>query len=103
MINRSNPPAFPRPAYAGTDDPHTPFPHHEQDGMTLRDYFAAAAPMTLADAERTLKDEGAGFVSYGKIYRRLAQMQLAYADAMLEERLTYRDLPRAESKEGAKP
>lgn len=38
-----NPPAFARQAYAGSNEPNTPYPHHEQEGMTLRDYFAAAA------------------------------------------------------------
>ncbi len=38
-----NPAAFARPAYPGSDMPNTPYAHHEQDGMTLRDYFAAAA------------------------------------------------------------
>lgn len=33
-------PAFPRPAYQGAD--WRPF-EHSQDGMTMRDYFAAAA------------------------------------------------------------
>lgn len=56
------------------------------DGMTLRDYFAIHAPVTMADAERTLKDENAGFVSYATIYKRLSQMQFAYADAMMVTR-----------------
>lgn len=32
-----NPPAFARTAYAGIDEPNTPYLHHEQDGMTLRE------------------------------------------------------------------
>lgn len=55
-------------------------------GMTLRDYFAIRAPVTIADAERTLNDEDAGFVSWGTIMKRLCQMQLAYADVMLKTR-----------------
>jgi len=64
-------------------------PEKNKSRPTLRDFFAVHAPITMAEAQKTLDDEGAGFVSYGKIYKRLAQMQLAYADAMLQERQTY--------------
>lgn len=76
-----NPPAFPLPLGAmNAAEPS------ESGGIFLRDYFAIHAPVTMQDAERTLKDENAGFVSYAQIYKRLSQMQYAYADAMLRTR-----------------
>lgn len=42
-----NPPAFARAAYTSPQNAGDPFPHHEQDGMSLRDYFAAATLPTF--------------------------------------------------------
>lgn len=50
-MNRANPPAFPRPfswdvSPNGTHMGDREEPHREQEGMSLRDYFAAHAPLT---------------------------------------------------------
>lgn len=74
-----NPLAYPRNKW-------TPDNQDVSEGLFLRDYFAIRAPITISDAERSLKDENAGFVSYGDIMKRLSQMQFAYADAMLKAR-----------------
>jgi hypothetical protein len=60
--------------------------HFEQDGMTLRDYFAADAPIYLVDAQQSLAQDGQSEVTYAQLYMRLAKMRLAYADAMLKAR-----------------
>ena len=61
---RENPGAFPSPR-AGLDN----------DGMTLRDYFAAAvAPAVYADLRK------------GESMRMAAEEVFAFADALLEER-----------------
>jgi hypothetical protein len=57
-----------------------------KEGMTIRDYFAASSPISLADAERSLASEGHSEVSHARLYTRLARMRYAYADAMLEAR-----------------
>ena len=80
-----NPYAFPLPMSVGPSGDLYDATQTDP-GMTLRDYFAIKAPVTMADAERTLKDEDAGFVSYGTLYKRLAQMQYFYADQMLKTR-----------------
>lgn len=51
--------------------------------MTLRDYFAAHAPITLADAVEHLGERKS---TYGGAIATLAQMRTAYADAMLKAR-----------------
>ena len=56
-------------------------------GMTLRDYFAAHAPITMADATKTLFDSGTkDEVTVMDVINILSKMRFAYADAMLLER-----------------
>lgn len=70
-----NPRAFPRSAYDGRGETDSPFPHHEQDGMTLRDWFAGKALQgILANPASEFDPEGT------------AKACRAYADAMLAER-----------------
>ena len=57
-----------------------------QTGMSLRDYFAAHAPITTADAMRQLESQGAKEYNGVQLMKMLAQMRGAYADSMLEER-----------------
>lgn len=70
-----NPPAFPRPlgvSHGGVGEHQ--YVNDEQDGMTLRDYFAAAA---LTGMVSFLGDVGAG---------NTATFAYEYADAMLKAR-----------------
>jgi len=79
-------PAFPRPASEYTKDGSCADGNHAisaQTGMTLRDYFAAHAPITFQDACDAIGEDG---YSYKEAFTRLARMRMAYADAMLAER-----------------
>lgn len=59
-----------------------------QQGMTLRDYFVAHAPITMADATKALFDSGSkNEVTVMHAINMLVQMRSAYADAMLAERV----------------
>lgn len=81
---KSMTPAFPRPAssynYSSTNTlPDGNDPHNAQDGMTLRDYFAAKTlQVMLAGMTR---DEFSDVT-----YKNTASMAYAQADAMLAER-----------------
>ena len=63
----NNPPAFPRPA----SKEHEYGMHLPQEGMTLRDYFAAKAMQALVD---------------GDYFDATARMAYDMADAMLKAR-----------------
>lgn len=52
-----------------------------EDGMTLRDYFAAHAPLTLEDALR-----GQTEITLKQALKRIAHLRYIYADGMLEAR-----------------
>jgi hypothetical protein len=51
-------------------------------GVSKREYFSAHAPIALDDARDSLKTSGHSEVTHAQIFRRLAQMRFAYADAM---------------------
>jgi hypothetical protein len=60
-------------------------------GMTLRDYFAATAPISCDDAMTALfiDSESVGVLTPGQrieVMEMLAKMRLEYADAMLKAR-----------------
>jgi hypothetical protein len=80
----ANPPAFPRTAYDGKGETGSPFPHHEQDGMTLRDYFAATYPITLTEFLRGWKLTNG--TSTPEALEAYADIRVSYADAMLKAR-----------------
>jgi hypothetical protein len=64
-------------------------PHGQDEGMTLRDYFAAHAPITLTDAVEFLDTYGGevtGPWPPQKVLRTLADLRVEYADAMLQAR-----------------
>lgn len=61
-------------------------PYVSCQGMTLLDFFAAHAPISLRDAQRSLPRDGCIEVTHADLFRRLAQMRYAYADAMLRAR-----------------
>jgi hypothetical protein len=104
MANTHSPnggPAFPAPTFAVPRDlgDEKILQLKEMQGMTLRDYFAAKAPFTLADAvvaadlesgapdvetavNRVLMDG----VMRAKAMAMLAQLRQEYADAMLKAR-----------------
>ena len=69
-------PAFP---FAFTDEARV------SDGMTLRDYFAANAPITISDAIQLFKNDGVFEFTFGDVAKKLAGMRVSYADAMLKE------------------
>lgn len=86
MIDKPhNPYAFPLPMTVGPSGDLYDATQTDP-GMGLRDYFAASSPIAMADAEKSLASEGHNTVSHAQIYKRLAQMRYAYADAMLTER-----------------
>jgi hypothetical protein len=61
----------------------------DNEGMTLRDYFAAHAPITLTDAVEFLDTYGGevtGPWPPQKVLRTLADLRVEYADAMLQAR-----------------
>lgn len=60
-------------------------------GMTLRDYFAAKAPISTQDAMTACFVDSSSIGTLAKskrieVMQKLAEMQLEYADAMLTER-----------------
>jgi hypothetical protein len=59
------------------------------EGMTLRDYFAAKAPITWQDAIEYLDTYGGevvGLWTRGQIMETLVLLQIEYADYMLKAR-----------------
>lgn len=75
MRESSNPPAFPVDCNTNPDC--------DAAGMTLLDYFAAHAPITMSEALESLPK---GEVSHADIFKRISQMRFAYAEAMLKAR-----------------
>lgn len=55
-----------------------------ETGMTLRDYFAAHAPFTAADAEKGIRGVSAEPPTGSQLVEMLAGMRYAYADAMIQ-------------------
>ena len=89
MSNFDGGPAFPRPysiaeaPYSGTTDGYSASFIPEQDGMTLRDYFAAAAVgAALASATRLAELGGTAHDS-----AKIAAMAYDIADAMIQRRI----------------
>lgn len=86
MIDQS-PAAFARPRSADPEEFHNPETYHAQEGMTLRDYFAAKAMASLIteaddDMRGWLDDHGEGISSV----KALALASYYIADVMLVER-----------------
>lgn len=84
MNNEHNPPAFPVSVPGHTyGDGSSEIPHVAQEGMTLRDYFAAKALEALL-----FRDPGSvlNFTERPAGARLIAQEAYAVADAMLEAR-----------------
>ena len=77
-----------------TGGPAFPTPRYERNdmyslGMTLHDYFAAHAPITLTDAVEFLDTYGGevtGPWPPQKVLRTLADLRVEYADSMLQAR-----------------
>ncbi len=92
MSKNTGGPAFPRPV--SEDDGRfgrNQEQYGAQDGMTLRDYFTANAPVTIGDAMLRCGfcEESIGMFeqeSRTEIFTVLAEMRGEYADAMLAER-----------------
>jgi hypothetical protein len=75
-----NEPAFPRPASAA----HAHGMHSPQEGMTLRDYFAAKAMQGLIAHEQ--KASHLSGANIGDFDVRVAFAAYRYADAMMSRR-----------------
>ena len=71
-------PAFPSPGYPGDANYTLPL-----EGMSLRDWLAANAPISLADAMQYCRETRKQF-DYEQVFKTLCQMQLVYADTMLK-------------------
>lgn len=80
MTDAQNPPAFPSGVQ---QDGYNPGNQPFHTGLSARAYFAAHAPITLKDAFEHIQSAGET-PSYAAALRILAQMRVAYADAMLE-------------------
>ncbi len=63
-----------------------PSPGGTSSGMDLRDYFAAHAPITVADAEKAVRGVTAVPPTGGELMEMLSGMRYVYADAMLKAR-----------------
>lgn len=82
-----------QPGLKPNDGPAFPCSHGDymQFGMSLRDYFAARAPISVQDA---MIASGLGMAAFAgrnrgeriEIMKALAEMRMDYADAMLAER-----------------
>lgn len=79
MSNDNSGPAFPREDYQTNGC-------GGQEGMTLRDYFAAHAPITLAEAWEYFNNMHNRRPRPSEAITMLANLRGAYADAMLMER-----------------
>ena len=69
--------------------PHTLPGHQIEKGMSLRDYFAAHAPITYQDANEFLDCHGGEVVGPwppSLIMATLVTLRTNYADSMLKER-----------------
>lgn len=55
-------------------------------GVTLRDYFAAHAPVTMSDAELAIKAIGESNYTGEQLMKMLCSIRWLYADTMLEAR-----------------
>lgn len=76
-----------------SDDGGPAFPTSEEHGfnsgapgMTLRDYFAAHAPIGVADANEAFYREHGRNARTSEMLDVLARLRIAYADAMLKAR-----------------
>lgn len=77
MIDKTGGPAFPLPLGNAQIDKSV-------QGMTLRQYYAAHAPITLVDAQNAIKLEGGNIhLTGGQVLKFLALMRWRYADDMI--------------------
>ena len=77
----NNPPAFPRPA----SEAHQHGMHSPQEGMTLRDYFAAKALQGMC-ANPDDSHENYVHLDYDDYAKEITRCAYIMADAMLEAR-----------------
>lgn len=75
-MNHPNPPAFPKPKLM---QQAVSFDH--EDGMTLRDYFAAKAMQAILSSDRYV-----GLIGVNRYEQRTAEDAYKMADAMLKAR-----------------
>jgi len=82
-------PAFPCDPFAASEPKNVAEAKRLAEGMTLRDYFAAHAPITLTDAVEFLDTYGGevtGPWPPQEVLRTLADLRVEYANAMLKAR-----------------
>lgn len=84
MNKPENPPAFPRPI--GIKQPDSRTAHEEQDGMTLRDYFAGQALQGMLANPEFVKASVRQKSSSEETQWWHAITAYQFADAMLKER-----------------
>ena len=77
--------AFPKTASFHPDGPAN-FDSEDQSGMTLRDYFAAHAPIGVADANEAFYRTNSRNPRESEMLDTLAVLRSRYADAMLKAR-----------------
>lgn len=78
-------PAFPQQAYFSDGSPKVP--EGDARGMTLRDYFAAHAPIDLAWANEIFYRRMGRNPGFMETLEQLAELRGAYADLMVKERI----------------
>lgn len=85
-MNDQSPAAFARPRSADPEDFHNPETYHAQEGLTMRDYFAAhASEDDISCAIFDLSASG-GLDGCTSGFARRSVARYACADAMLMER-----------------
>jgi hypothetical protein len=82
-------PAFPciEPTMTGiSSDGEERYENEAHGGMTLRDYFAAKAPLDVADANDLFYRENGRNPRHSEMLMVLATLRYSYADAMIAAR-----------------
>lgn len=75
-------PAFPVTSEVAWDESR----NDAMSGMTLRDYFAASAPIGVADANDAFYRQNGRNAGESEMLKMLAELRGRYADAMLAAR-----------------
>lgn len=74
-------PAFPRAGFEADIDRASERDTYPQEGMSLRDYFAAHCPLTLTE---WVQGKNPDYIQQDTFMLEYAEFRVKYADAMLE-------------------
>ncbi|WP_050466340.1 hypothetical protein [Herbaspirillum chlorophenolicum] len=86
-IDKTGGPAFPGSVAVGPNGEVVPAAAHGvPEGMTLRDYYAAHAPIDLAWANEIFYKRNGRNAGWLEALEQLAELRGAYADRMIAER-----------------